>query len=82
AWHYRESLQGDEPNHYTGAIPVADVRRRLFGWEPIEAVSAAIIITDEGVQTIMDETRKQIVHPDTGQVLGVFKSGYQYVLHS
>ena len=77
AWHYRESLQGDEPNHYPGAIPVEDVRRRLFGWEPIEAMSAAIVMTDEGVQTIVDETRKQIVHPNTGAVLGVFKSGYQ-----
>ena len=77
AWHYREEMQGDEPNHYTGAIPVEDVRRRLFGWEPIEAVSAAIVMTDEGVQTIVDETRKQIVHPNTGAVLGVFKSGYQ-----
>jgi len=77
AWHYRESLQADEPNHYPGAIPVEDVRRRLFGWEPVEAMSAAIVMTVDGVQTIVDETRKQIVHPDSGQVLGVFKSGYQ-----
>ena len=77
AWHYRESLQGVEPNHYPGAIPVEDVRRRLFGWEPVEALSAAIVMTGDGVQTIVDETRKQIVHPDSGQVLGVFKSGYQ-----
>lgn len=68
AWHYREEMQGDEPNHYTGAIPVEDVRRRLFGWEPVEAMSAAIVMTDEGVQTIVDETRKQIVHPNTGRV--------------
>jgi hypothetical protein len=68
---------GVEPNHYAGAIPVEDVRRRLFGWEPIEAMSAAVIMTDDGVQTIVDESRKQIVHPDTGAVLGVFKSGYQ-----
>ena len=77
AWHYRESLQGDEPNHYVGAIPVEDVRRRLFGWEPIEAMSAAIVMTSDGVQTIVDDTRKQIVHPETGAVLGVFKAGYQ-----
>ena len=77
AWHYRESLQGDEPNHYAGAIPVEDVRRRLFGWEPVEAMSAAIIMDDDGVRTVVDPTRKQIVHPDTGAVLGVFKAGYQ-----
>lgn len=74
ACHYRESLQGDEPNYYVGAIPVEDVRRRLFGWEPIEAMSAAIVMTGDGVQTIVDDTRKQIVHPETGAVLGVFKA--------
>lgn len=35
AWHYRADLQGDEPNHYPGAIPVEDVKRRLFHWEPV-----------------------------------------------
>lgn len=24
AWHYREELQGDEPNHYPGAVPVPE----------------------------------------------------------
>jgi len=33
AWHYRADLQGGEPNHYPGAVPVGDVRRRLFGWD-------------------------------------------------
>ncbi len=32
AWHYRAEYQGSEPNHYPGAIPIADVRRRLFTW--------------------------------------------------
>ncbi|WP_280184356.1 MULTISPECIES: DUF932 domain-containing protein [Nocardia] len=32
AWHYRADEQSAEPNHYPGAIPVADVRRRLFNW--------------------------------------------------
>jgi hypothetical protein len=30
AWHDRVDLQTDEPNHYPGPIPIADVRRRLF----------------------------------------------------
>ena len=34
AWHYRADYQGAEPNHYEHAIPVADVRRRLFCWSP------------------------------------------------
>ena len=25
AWHYRAEHQGDEPNHYPGPIPIADV---------------------------------------------------------
>ncbi len=32
AWHYSAADQGDESNHYPGAIPVADLHRRLFGW--------------------------------------------------
>jgi len=35
AWHYRKALQGREPNHYDGAIPPDDVRRRLFRWEGV-----------------------------------------------
>lgn len=34
AWHYRADLQGQEPNHYAGPVPVEDVRRRLFHWRP------------------------------------------------
>ena len=26
AWHYKKDAQGDEPNHYAGAIPVEDLR--------------------------------------------------------
>ena len=32
AWHYRMDLQGVETNHYSAAIPVDDVLRRLFNW--------------------------------------------------
>ena len=38
AWHYRESAQGEEPNHYVGAVPLEDVRRRLFSWKAVEEV--------------------------------------------
>lgn len=31
AWHYR---QGSD-NHYPGAIPIGEVERRLFSWEPV-----------------------------------------------
>ena len=43
AWHYMECWQGDEPNHYAGPIPVADLKRRLFNWEPIKCQAAALV---------------------------------------
>ena len=33
AWHWREGTD----NHYEDEIPVDDVRRRLFHWEPVKA---------------------------------------------
>jgi len=33
AWHYKASDQGEEANHYDGAVPLEDVNRRLFDWE-------------------------------------------------
>ena len=43
AWHYMESMQGDEPNHYPGAVPYADVVRRLFGWKPLKTRTANLV---------------------------------------
>jgi hypothetical protein len=89
AWHYREAMQGDEPNHYPGAIPVADVRRRLFSWDPmaVSPMQAPVTVMNEhGVETytITDPNRQMIVRPrgafgddDPGAILGVFKSGYK-----
>lgn len=77
AWHYRAQDQGVEPNHYEGAIPVADVRRRLFGWKALEADITATALTSDGVITATDPNRKAIVRSDTADILGVFKSGYQ-----
>ena len=77
AWHYRASDQGTESNHYSGAIPVEDVRRRLFNWEPVRADVTATALTDDGVMTITDPTRVAIVRPDTQTVLGVFRDGYK-----
>ena len=79
AWHYRASDQGQEPNHYPGAIPLEDVRRRLFHWEAVEGTVTATVITDDGVLSVTDPTRKAIVRPDTEAILGLFKTGY--VMH-
>lgn len=77
AWHYRAEEQGDEPNHYPGPIPVADIRRRLFHWTPVEGTVETAIVTEEGVTRLTDPTRKTIVRPDTGAVLGIFKQGFR-----
>jgi phage/plasmid-like protein (TIGR03299 family) len=77
AWHYLESEQGAEPNHYPDAIPAADVQRRLFGWEPV--VARVKVSGRAGGQsfTIVDEDRKAIVHPDTHEILGVVGKDYK-----
>jgi phage/plasmid-like protein (TIGR03299 family) len=88
AWHYRKSDQGDEPNHYAGFIPVEDVQRRLFSWQPVRGTveSTGTLITPEGVHTftLVDEDSVQILRPpgslsedDPGAILGKFKKGYK-----
>ena len=88
AWHYREEDQGDEANHYVGAIPVEDVERRLFDWEAVEVPLPAIPVADlspDGVDSyeVTDPNRKVIVRPrgalsedDPGGIFGIFKGGY------
>jgi len=84
AWHYRASAQGAESNHYTGAIPVADVHRRLFHWTHAEADVSATYLGAGEFHTLTAPDRKAIVRPagtfgpnDQGEILGLFKSGFQ-----
>jgi phage/plasmid-like protein (TIGR03299 family) len=75
AWHYRASLQGDEPNHYPGPIPVEDVKRRLFGWN---AVSSPVYVENPVTGGLAEAPGRQaIISSDTGQVMGVFTDGYE-----
>jgi phage/plasmid-like protein (TIGR03299 family) len=60
AWHYRSSDQGDEANHYPGAIPVGDVHRRLFHWQAVPVPMAADLSSVLRVDT----------DPDQGQFTG------------
>jgi phage/plasmid-like protein (TIGR03299 family) len=88
AWHFNAAAQGEEPNHYDLAIPVADVSRRLFDWAPVEGSVVTVYVDKDGNrQTIADADRKTIVRPagtfgpeDDGAILGLFKDGYQ--IHS
>lgn len=84
AWHYKAEEQADEPNHYEGAIPVADVLRRLF--TPLQIAEGTVettVLTADGVTRISDPSRKSIVRlpgslgpEDPGAILGLFKTGY------
>lgn len=83
AWHYRASEQGAEPNHYPDAIPIGDVKRRLFGWDATTAAVFAEYYTEDGFVRLADPARQAIVRPagafghdDAGAILGLFKDGY------
>lgn len=80
AWHYKASEQGAEPNHYTGAIPIEDVRRRLFFWEA-EKVPMWIDVPKEKQNELGSmihvPNKVAIVRNDTRDVLGVVSEKYQ-----
>jgi phage/plasmid-like protein (TIGR03299 family) len=79
AWHYRASDQGVESNHYTQAVPIKDVRRRLFNFTAEERpFYVATEIGDDGEPggLILVEDRKAIIRSDNKLVMGVFKGGY------
>lgn len=75
AWHYRESMQGDEPNHYPFAIPADDVKRRLFFWTPEPRVGTFGDIEDDGYVGIV-RPRGTFGPDDKGQVLGRMSDSY------
>lgn len=84
AWHYSESAQGAEPNHYPGAIPYDDVVRRLFHWTAVEGDVTSTGMNENGVFTVTDPDRKTMLRPpgalgaeDQGGILGVFSKGYE-----
>jgi phage/plasmid-like protein (TIGR03299 family) len=86
-WHYRESMQGGEPNHYEGAVPVEDVKRRLFNFQlnetplyiivPCDLQEATQLIDGKPFKQVVIEDRKAITASDNNDVLGIFKGGYQ-----
>lgn len=88
AWHYREAAQGGEPNHYAGAVPVEDIKRRLFNFQ-LQGVPLYIVVpcdVDEATTMLNDGTpakhvvvddRQAIKRDDSSDVLGIFKGGYQ-----
>jgi len=88
AWHYRAEEQGEESNHYPGAIPLEDVQRRLFHWTAesrslaVEVPSDVETMTHLGqdgapVRWVAVEDRQAICRSDDDTVMGIFKSGYR-----
>jgi phage/plasmid-like protein (TIGR03299 family) len=80
AWHYKASDQGSEPNHYSGAIPIEDVRRRLFFWEA-KKVPMWIDVPHQRHEELGSmnavPNRVAIVRDDTFEVLGVVSPSYE-----
>ena len=92
AWHRRDDLRrlpdGTmlEDNHYPGFIPVADVTRRLFNWQPKTVtvaylepcdVADAQFITAAGQAVRIIESQSErfgLLRDDNDYDLGVFKS--------
>lgn len=78
AWHYRADLQGTEPNHYDGPIPIEDVQRRLFDFTAVEQPVFVGIRDEDGniIRYIEQPDRKAIVRNDNNHVMGLFKDSY------
>ncbi len=75
AWHYRADLQGAEPNHYPGPIPVEDVKRSLFGWQ---AVASPVYVESPVTGGLIHVPERQaFLRSDTGHVMGIFSDGYE-----
>ncbi|GLY42992.1 hypothetical protein Amsp01_090150 [Amycolatopsis sp. NBRC 101858] len=73
AWHYRAEDQGTEPNHYPGAIPVADVKRRLFHWT---AEPARVLVEDRfGLR--LAKHHLGVTASDNGDLLGIRTDEYE-----
>lgn len=88
AWHYRKEDQGDESNHYEGAIPVGDVERRLFHWDAVKVPVFAQFPADFETMTSLDADGNPvrvdevpgmvaIARNDTNHVFKIFTDGYE-----
>lgn len=87
AWHYRAGLQGDQPNHYPGPIPVDDVKTRLFHWQAESRRVAQEAPADLDTMTHLSPdgtpvrwlpipNRQAIARSDTDHTMGIFADGY------
>lgn len=68
-----------DDSHFEGPVPET-VARDLIGWEPLEAPVQATFLTDTGVTTVTDPTKKMYVNPKTMQSVGV--TGTRHKAHN
>lgn len=89
-WHYRKEEQGEQSNHYDGAVPQEDVLERLFNFTVSDApifIKVPSAIEDPEMVGLGPDNRpyklkelvnrKAMVTDDTYDELGIFKGGYQ-----
>jgi hypothetical protein len=65
-----------EARKYEGAVPREDALE-LLSFPVVEGSIHSVVITDDGVDDIIDETRKSIIRLDTRDTFGIFKQGYK-----
>jgi phage/plasmid-like protein (TIGR03299 family) len=64
-------------SHFPGSVPEAEVRK-ILGVPLVEGtVNTVYRDTEDQRQVAEDKSRKTIVRADTGDILGIFKSGYK-----
>jgi len=65
AWHYRAGSD----NHFPGAVPVGEVQRRLFDWEPVTNILAC--------PCGCGDSFKSVSRSDNRHRMGIFREGYE-----
>lgn len=77
AWWAASGEYMDDGSHFDGPVPVEEVERLLS----VEFAEGTVFSTYTDAagdrQSVQDKTRKTIVTPDNGAILGIFKLGYQ-----
>lgn len=77
AWWRASGEYLTDGTHFPGAVPEAEVRKIL----DVPFVSAKVFAqyedSDGNRQVVADPDRQAILTPDTGDILGIFKNGYQ-----
>lgn len=75
-WAWRIELQGDEPNHYEGAIPVEDVVRRQLSWHLIQTQMKHVGFDEDGVFEVDSPSKQGFVRSDDRTEVSVMGNGF------